>query len=66
MKYLVTMEDDHGMWLDSPEGYDTAQQAETFAGKLANRFKRAATVYRCEFVADVEPGQAAETKADAP
>ena len=63
--YLVTMEDDHGMWMDDPEAYDGRKEALSAAAKMADRFKRQATVYKCDLYADVEP-EKPEAKADAP
>lgn len=62
--YLVTMENDDGMWVDDPLGCVDLQEAYVHAGFLASRWKRSAVIYKCEFVTEVDPGQFAE-KTDA-
>lgn len=52
--YLVTMEDDEGMWMEDPAGCDDRDEAFRHARKFANRWKRPATIYKCEFMTEVE------------
>ncbi len=53
--YLVTMEDDTGCWLEEPNAYDDRREAAAYAMRLANRYKRPAAIYKCEFITEIDP-----------
>lgn len=53
--HIVVVEADDGSWLDEADGFDTVGEARDFAVRVATRHRRAASVYRCDFVATIEP-----------
>lgn len=55
--YLVTMEDDTGCWLEEPNAYDDRHEAHVAAMRLANKWKRQAAIYKCEFLTEVDPAR---------
>lgn len=57
--YLVTWEDDDGMWLDDPEGFDTLTEAKIYA---AQHPARRADIYSCSHLMTVEASSGSGTE----
>lgn len=52
MMFLLTTEDDDGMWIDEPEGYDSETEARlAMASRPAPGPHTAFVIYRCSQVA---------------
>lgn len=62
--YLVTMEDDTGCWLEDPNVYDDRQEAYIAAARLANKWRRQAALYKCEFLTEIDPARNPEGLAE--
>lgn len=54
--YLVTFEDDNGIWTDSPEGFDSLKEAEEYTVEFqtALLLDRCMAIYSCDLIKTVE------------
>lgn len=52
--YLVTWEDDQGMWLDDPEGFDTEREARACAAKYPARKAACVAIYDCHLLTTID------------
>lgn len=52
--YLVTWEDDDGMFLDDPEVFETEKDARDCAVKYPPRPASCVVIYHCNHVATIE------------
>ena len=48
--YLVTLEDNEGMWMDDPKGYDTEEEARKAAAEFPSP-TWTVCIYRCDLLA---------------
>ena len=55
--YIVVVEADDGSWLSDVDGFDTSGAAKDFAVRMANKYRRNATVWHCDSPFDVEPSK---------
>lgn len=48
--FLVTWEENNGIWLDAPEGFDTEKEAREYAAIYPARTGAVVAIYECRLV----------------
>ena len=54
--YIVTVEDEEGMWFDDPQGFDTLPEARKHFNNLQVKGAASFVIYECHQIDFREPG----------